>query len=96
MVMAGEPIPARLADQQAAQQILNAREPFAIARAVLLQSLCGAREQVFVHDRRDRYADVPFGRGRNLPVRPLWQAAVAARRMQRRCKAGIVWCAIPR
>src|SRR5215207_11497605 len=82
--MAGEPIPACLADQQAAQQILNAREPLSIARAVLLQPLCGAREQAFVHDRRHRDTDILLGWGGNLPVRSPWQAVVAARRMQRR------------
>src|SRR3954452_15886625 len=34
VVMAGEPVPARLADQQATQQILDAHEPLAIASAV--------------------------------------------------------------
>src|SRR5215213_7054782 len=61
VVMTGEPIPACLADQQAAQQILDAREPLAIALAVLLQPLCGARKQAFIHDRRHRDTDVPLG-----------------------------------
>src|SRR5215210_7943762 len=51
VVMTGEPIPEGLADEQATQQVLDAREPLAIALAVLLQPLCGAREQFFVDDR---------------------------------------------
>src|SRR3954453_8000839 len=84
VVMTREPIPARLADQQAAQQILDARKPLAIAPAVLLQPLCGTREQALAHDRRHRDADVPLGRGGNLSVRPFGQAVVTARRMKGR------------
>src|SRR5215207_11741819 len=84
VVMTREPIPAALADQQAAQQILDAQEPLAIAPAVLLQPLCSACEQAFVHDRRHCDADVPLGWGGNLPVRPFGQAGVAARRMKGR------------
>src|SRR5215218_9011308 len=61
VMMTREPIPAALANQQAAQQILDAHEPLAIAFAVLLQPLCGACEQAFVHDRWHRDADVPLG-----------------------------------
>src|SRR5829696_1815428 len=84
VVMTREPIPARLADQQATQKVMDARKALPIAFAVLLQPLCGTREQTFVHDRRHRNANVPLGWGRNLPVRPFWQAVVAARRMKGR------------
>ena len=39
VVMTREPIPARLADQQATQKVMDARKPLAIAPAVLLQPL---------------------------------------------------------
>ena len=84
MVMAGEPIAALLADQQAAQQILDAREPLATASAVLLQLLCDTRKEVFADNRWHRDADVPFGRGEHLPPGPPRQAIMAARRMKRR------------
>ena len=61
MVMAGEPIAARLADQQASQQILDARKPLATASAVLLQLLGDTRKEVFADNRRHRDADMPFG-----------------------------------
>jgi hypothetical protein len=48
MVMAGEPIAALLADEQAAQQILDARKPLAIALAACLQLLGDTREEFVV------------------------------------------------
>lgn len=84
MVMTGEPISARLAYEQTAQQVLNARQPGAIAFSVLLQPLCGAREEFLVDDSRYCHADVPLSRRGNLPIGPLWYSGVAARRMQRR------------
>ncbi len=84
MVMAGEPIAALLADQQAAQQILDARKPLAIALAAGLQLLGDTREEVFVDNRWHRDADVPLSRGEHLPPWPSRQAIVAAWRMQRR------------
>src|SRR5687768_3951058 len=63
---------------------MDARKPLPIAFTVLLQPLCGTREQAFVHDRRHRNADVPLGWGRNLPVRSPGQTVVAARRMKGR------------
>src|SRR4029078_2610800 len=83
-MMAREPIPAALADQQAAQQILDAREPLAIAFAVLLQTLCGAREQSFFHDCWHCDADVPLGWGGDLSEWSPGQAGVGARRMKGR------------
>src|SRR4051812_8341387 len=84
MVVTGKPISARLTYQQTAQQVLNARQPLAIAFSVLLQPLCGAREEFLVDDGRHCHADVSLSRCGNLSVGPLWHAGVAARRMQRR------------
>src|SRR3954467_15167779 len=84
MVVTGKPISACLTYKQTAQQVLNARQPLAIAFSVLLQPLCGAREEFRVDDGRHCHADVSLSRCGNLSVGPLWHAGVAARRMQRR------------
>ena len=62
VVMSGEPIAALLADKQASQQILNPREPLAIALPVLLQPFGDTRKEVFVNNGRHRNADVPLSR----------------------------------
>src|SRR4051812_14620338 len=84
MMVTGKPISARLTYKQTAQQVLNARQPLAIAFSVLLQPLCGAREEFLVDDGRHCHADVSLSGCGNLSVGPLWHAGVAARRMQRR------------
>src|SRR4051812_36865742 len=84
MVVTGKPISACLTYKQTAQQVLNARQPLAIAFSVLLQPLCGAREEFLVDDGRHCHADVSLSRCGNLSVGPLWHAGVAARWMQRR------------
>ncbi len=50
VVMTREPVPALLADEQAAQQVLDASQPLPIAVSVLLQPFCGTREEVFADD----------------------------------------------
>src|SRR4051795_4902964 len=84
MVMTGEPISARLAHEQTAQQVLNSRQPLAITFSVLLQPLCGAREELLVNNGRHCHADVPLNWGANWSIGPLWHAGMTARRMQRR------------
>src|SRR4051795_6595033 len=83
MVMTGEPISARLAHEQTAQQVLNSRQPLAITFSVLLQPLCGAREELLVNNGRHCHADVPLNWCANLSIGPLWHAGMTARRMQR-------------
>src|SRR3954447_18752474 len=75
MVVTGKSISARLTYKQTAQQVLNARQPLAIAFSVLLQPLCGAREELLVNDGRHCHADVPLNWSANLSIGPLWYAA---------------------
>jgi hypothetical protein len=84
MVVTGKPISACLTYKQTAQQVLNPRQPLAIAFSVLLQPLCGAREELLVNDGRHCHADVPLNWCANLSIGPLWHAGMTARRMQRR------------
>src|ERR1700752_5437488 len=70
--------------KQTAQQVLNACQPLAITFSVLLQPLCGAREEFLVDDGRHCHTDVPLSRCANLSVGPLWYSGMAARRMERR------------